>query len=273
MRTRGRLRLIHWNTAEAAQRAAALARLGWETEHELPPAPQLLRALRAAPPRAVVIDLGRLPSQGRDVGVNLRLLAATRHVPLVFIAGDPRKTEAIRSILPDAVYTSWDQIGPVLDRATRAPLQDPVVPSSVFAGYSGTPLVKKLGIKEGTTVATVGAPADFARLLGDLPKGARLSKGTAAKPELVIWFVRTQGDLESRVGRMAALTVEGRLWIAWRKKATGGAGGPTERTAPVAGPTERSVRAAGLGAGMVDYKVCAIDQTWSGLLFRRARSG
>ena len=207
-----------------------------------------------------MIDLGRLPSQGRDVAVNLRMSAATRRVPLVFIVGDPLKTDAVRAILPDALYTSWHRIGQTLDRAARAPTQDPVVPSSVFAGYSGTPLVKKLGIREGTKVATVGAPAGFAGLLGDLPKGARLSKGTAARPELLIWFVRTQTALDRDVGRMASLTAEGRLWIAWRKKAAGATRGPTERT----------VRAAGLGAGMVDYKVCAIDQTWSGLLFRRA---
>ena len=247
-------------------RSAALTRRGWAVECDLPPVPQLLRALRAAPPDAIVIDLGRLPSQGRDVGINVRLFAATRRVPLVFIVGDPQKTEAIRSLLPDALYTSWDRIDAALERATRNPVRDPVVPSSVFAGYSGTPLVKKLGIKEGTRVATVGAPGDFARLLGDLPKGALLSKGTTAKPELLIWFVRTQGDLESRVARMAAAMANGRIWIAWRKKTTG-----DPKAAPSGGPTERSVRAAGLGAGMVDYKVCAIDQTWSGLLFRRSQ--
>lgn len=112
----------------------------------MPNGPPALRALRDDPPDAVVIDLGRLPSQGRDFGVALRTAKATRHVPLVFVGGDVDRVARVRAVLPDAVFASWDEIGAALERAIAAPPADPVTPKSVFAAYEGVPLARKLGM-------------------------------------------------------------------------------------------------------------------------------
>jgi CheY-like chemotaxis protein len=258
-----RVRLILWNAAEAAQRASALERTGCTVDCSMPSGPVFLRELRSAPPDAVVIDLCRLPSQGRDVALALRRTAATRKVPIVFIKGEPEKTARVRDHLPDAVFTSWRGIKGALDRAVRRPPVDPVVPVSAFAGYSGTHLPKKLGVKEGMTVNLVGAPPDFRKTLGDLPPGVTLRGGATGAAALVVWFVRAQTELERGVARMAAAAAAP-LWIAWPKKGRGA--GPA---ASAARPTEKSVREAGLAAGLVDYKICAIDEKWSGLLFAR----
>lgn len=132
------------------------------------------------------------------------------------------------------------------------------------AGYSGTPLAKKLGIKPGMTVGLIGAPREFASVLGELPDGARLSTGTHGRAGLLIWFVRRETELAAGIGRVGRLANERPLWIAWRKK--------TAQPAPAPGPGENAVRNAGLDAGLVDYKVCAIYETWSGLLFARRKS-
>jgi len=132
------------------------------------------------------------------------------------------------------------------------------------AGYSGTLLSKKLGIKPGMTVALMGAPREFAEMLGELPDGARLSAGTRGRAGLRIWFVRREAELAAGIARAALLAAESPVWIAWRKK--------TALSAPGSGPDENAVRNAGLEAGLVDYKVCAIDETWSGLLFARRRT-
>jgi CheY-like chemotaxis protein len=261
--SRVRIRLIHWNEEEAAQRAAALAGAGWHVERSLPPGPALLRELRAAPPAAVVIDLGRLPSQGRDVALSIRHAATTRRVPIVFIEGDQQKTAKVRALLPDAVYTTWVGVRGAIKRAIAKPPENPMKPASVFAGYSGTPLPKKLGIKPDMTVALVGAPADFARTLGTLPHGAVPRKRTGGGAGLVIWFVRSAAELREGVRRMTELAGAAPMWIAWRKRAS------LPSSAPEDAPSERSVRAAGLSAGWVDYKICAIDGTWSALLFTR----
>ena len=127
-----------------------------------------------------------------------------------------------------------------------------------MAGYSGTPLVKKLGIREGDRVLAIGAPRGVGELLGALPEGARLvsraSDGTAYP--IVLWFVTAQRALDERIGRVReSLDPSGGLWVAWPKRASGVKTDVTEDT----------VRRTGLAAGLVDNKVCAIDETWSGL--------
>jgi hypothetical protein len=131
-----------------------------------------------------------------------------------------------------------------------------------MAGYSGTPLPKKLGIKSHTTLALVGAPTAFERTLGTLPSGVRI-KRRAGPADLTIWFPKSAADLEKRIARIAELVGDDHVWIAWPKRASG----------VKSDVTSDRVRGAGLAHGLVDYKVAAIDNTWSGLKFtRRKRS-
>jgi hypothetical protein len=137
------------------------------------------------------------------------------------------------------------------------------------AGYSGTPLPRKLGMKPGMNVALLGGPPDFASTLGALPEGVTLSRGLKGTPDLVIWFVRTREELGAGIGRAAAFAGPSHTWIAWRKRASLRRDDP----AAAAAPDENTVRSAGLAAGLVDFKVCAIDAEWSGLLFSRRQAG
>lgn len=130
------------------------------------------------------------------------------------------------------------------------------------AGYSGTPLPKKLEIKDGTRVATVGAPAEFSKTLGKLPPGARLQRGLGAPRDLTVWFVTSRKQLEGDLRRVMPAKGEGSLWIAWPKKASG----------MKTDLSEDVLREVILPLGMVDRKVCAIDATWSGLLFSWRRT-
>jgi hypothetical protein len=256
-----RVRLIHWKAEEAETRAARLRALGHEVEAELPAGPAFFRLLRQNPPDAVVIDLGRLPSQGRDMGLTLRKYQDTRHVLLVYVGGPPAKVARIQELLPDAVYTTWDEIGQALEEAIAHPPEEPVVPGSVFDAYAGTPLPQKLGIKAGAAIGLAGAPEGFAATLGALPEGAVLHDGAGGRRDLILWFVRSQEELAD--GLAAMVTRAGRcpVWIAWPKKASGVA---TDLSQQV-------VRQTGLAAGLVDYKICAIDKTWSALLFTRRK--
>jgi hypothetical protein len=131
------------------------------------------------------------------------------------------------------------------------------------AGYSGTPLVKKLGIKVRSTLTRLDAPRGFRRELVGMPKAVRVSQalgGTA--PDLIVWFVMSGRALDVRMAAVSRAMGPG-LWVAWPKKASGVA---TDLTEDV-------VRAAGLANGLVDYKVCAVNETWSGLKFARRRKG
>jgi hypothetical protein len=127
------------------------------------------------------------------------------------------------------------------------------------AGYSGTPLPKKLGIKEGTRVALVGAPPGFD--LGALPPGAVARRGARGAADLTLWFVRSRRELEQGIKAMVPRSEGSGLWIVWAKK-----------TSPLATDVnENDVRDTGLAVGMVDFKVCAVDHDWSGLRFNRRK--
>jgi hypothetical protein len=124
-----------------------------------------------------------------------------------------------------------------------------------MAGYSGTPLAQKLGIKEGHHVVLLGAPGGFARALAPLPpvKLASALRGTA---DVVVLFVTRRAELAARVPSvMKKLARAGGLWVAWPKKASKV---PTD-------VTEDTIREVALPLGLVDNKVCAVDETWSGL--------
>jgi hypothetical protein len=124
------------------------------------------------------------------------------------------------------------------------------------AGYSGTPLVKKLGIKENARVRLEHAPEGFVVYLGPLPTGAELVEAGAA--DVILLFVESAQALEARFRQLAAdLVPTGRFWVAWPKKASRR---PTDLTFDI-------VQRAGLEAGLVDTKICAVDETWSGLCF------
>jgi CheY-like chemotaxis protein len=132
-----RVRLIHWNAAEAAEHANRLALAGHEVVHDVPRGRELLAELRDRPVQAIVIDLSRLPAQGRDLALMLRQFKPTRHVPIVFVGGDPAKIAGIRRLLPDAGHSSWSRIRGALRHAIAHPPSVPVVHRSVFAAYAG----------------------------------------------------------------------------------------------------------------------------------------
>jgi hypothetical protein len=146
-------------------------------------------------------------------------------------------------------------------RAIANPPEQPVVPDSNFAGYSGTPLPKKLGIKAGATVALVAAPDTIEDILGRLPDDTTIVRKPKAQADVTLWFLNSLSDLERGMTKMADITGAGRLWICWPKKASG-------ITSDV---SQNEVRSRGLAAGLVDFKICAIDETWSGLCFARRK--
>jgi hypothetical protein len=127
-----------------------------------------------------------------------------------------------------------------------------------MAGYSGTPLPKKLGIKEGHRVWLSSAPDGFEKTLGALPKDAKAMREARGEVDVVLLFTTKLTDLQKRFSKAREkIPKDGQLWIAWPKKSSGVA---TDLTEDV-------IRAHGLAEKLVDNKVCAIDETWSGLRF------
>ncbi|HEV2835596.1 MAG TPA: hypothetical protein VGW58_09785 [Pyrinomonadaceae bacterium] len=127
-----------------------------------------------------------------------------------------------------------------------------------MAGYSGTPLTKKLGIKEQTRLALVNAPNGFENYLGQLSPGAEIVKRMAKPLDIILLFVTSERALARDFAKLSEkLVTNGMIWIAWPKKSSG----------VVTDLSFERVQRIGLDAGLVDVKICAIDDTWSGLKF------
>lgn len=252
----GLVYLIHWNQDEARERAQIIEAAGYPVDAS-PFTPALLRRLRDNPPAAVVIDLSRLPSHGREVAMALRQYKGTRAVPIVFVGGQPDKVERIKELLSDAKYAAWQGIGPAIQDAIESPPSDPVQPRTIFDAYAGTPLFKKLGIKDGSRVSLVDAPQRFEDTLGNLPEGVLLQRNENARSDLTLWFVTSSEHLQQHIDSMRRSIRKDGLWVIWPKKASG----------MQTDLSQVSVRRIGMDAGLVDYKIASIDETWSGLRF------
>lgn len=132
-----------------------------------------------------------------------------------------------------------------------------------MTGYSGRPLVEKLGIKAGDRVSVIHAPAHYLVLLGKLPEGVTVKKQLRGQFDFIHIFVQQHQALVQRLPQLkATLQPAGMIWVSWPKKSSG----------VVTDLDENSIRAAALASGLVDVKVCAVDDIWSGLkLVRRLR--
>jgi hypothetical protein len=124
------------------------------------------------------------------------------------------------------------------------------------AGYSGTPLPQKLGIKPGLSVVTINAPTNYRRLLGTIPEGVTFSDRLRPESSFIHVFAKKRSELSNRLAvSREQIADTGTVWVSWPKRSSGM---PTD-------VTEDAVRAVALPLGFVDVKVCAIDETWSGL--------
>jgi hypothetical protein len=127
-----------------------------------------------------------------------------------------------------------------------------------MAGYSGTTLPKKLGLRENQRIALVNAPAGFEKTLGVLPQNAHIVKRLNNPLDLVMLFVDQEKQLTKQFSSIVSkLTPNGMIWVAWPKKSSGV---PTDLTFD-------RVQRIGLDSGLVDVKICAVDEVWSGLKF------
>jgi hypothetical protein len=132
-----------------------------------------------------------------------------------------------------------------------------------MAGYSGTPLAQKLGIKPAMTVTVINQPANYRQLLGEGADRVEFSDRTRSESSFVHFFTTRRSDLVKQLSRLRKeIPDTGTVWVSWPKKS---AGVPTD-------VTEDVIRTVALPLGFVDVKVCAIDETWSGLklMVRRA---
>jgi hypothetical protein len=246
-----RIRLVHWKEEEAADKAAILRAAG----HEVVSGGEY-RDWKSEPVDAYVIDLSRLPSHGREVAASLRASKATRAIPILFADGAPEKVEATRAVLPDAVYTSWPEVVAEVQNLRR--LENPVVPTRMMDRYAGRTTAQKLGIKENSSVTVVNPPRDYIRVLGDLPASVEVYEDSAMLSPVTVCFVPAPEMLADALTFGRGIAAKTKFWVCWKK-------------GKKALLTEDGIRGGAIALGLVDYKVCSLDPTWSGVALARSK--
>ncbi|MBV9155322.1 MAG: hypothetical protein JO097_03615 [Acidobacteriaceae bacterium] len=256
-----RVRLLHWKAAEAALHIDLLRRAGHEIEYDEQFRPALLRGWRESPPEAFVIDLSRLPSHGREIAIALRQSPLTRRIPLVFVDGTKEKVDRIRTELPDASYCSSAKLSVALEQALAHPPDRPVKPVQMMERYGARTAPQKLGIKPGSTLALVNPPRDVMKVLGELPRDVAVVEGNGAGAAVTLCFVNEAHSVRQSLSKLREMAGQTKLWILWPK------GGSTSR----GDLTESLVRENAIDLGLVDYKICSVNQMWSAILFALKR--
>jgi hypothetical protein len=256
-----RIRLVCWNEELAAERARALAKFDLDSS-PFHISGMVTRA-RKDPPALFLIDLDRLPSHGREVAVALRNSKALREIPIVFAGGAEEKVSKIQGELPDAVFTPWAKVAAAIAKALKSAPVLPARPVTHMQRSATSSLATKLGLEAGAKVLLIGAEEGFLDLLGDLPEDLEMQSHVTADTTLMLWFVRTQQDFVAAFEITGARMVQAcSLWIIYPKKAG-------RYKVDFNG---NDIRAAGIAAGLVDYKICAVDADWSGMKFARRKT-
>lgn len=244
------------------ERAAALREAGFAIDSSRLNTSRVIGTIKENPPAAIVIDLDRLPSHGRAVAAALRSSASTRHIPIVFAGGIEEKIAAAREELPDAVFAPWKSAAAAIRKALRAQPANPVKPRPHMERYTGSGLVRKLGLQTLIPCALLGAPEGFAESIDGLPDSFEFQSRIAADTKLVIWFVRTSAEMVFAAERASLhMPLGASVWIVYPKRS---GSLPCDFVAT-------DVRESALALGLVDYKICAVDDDWTGMKFARRR--
>ena len=233
---------------------------GFEAEFEPDPNGAVVaRAIKSSLPDAILIDLSRLPSQGREMAVWLRNQKKTREIPIVFFGGETEKVDRIKSVIPDAGYATETTVGRLLKKACARRAANPVVPPSAMERFAAKSAAQKLGIIAASTVAVMDAPRDYALVLGAMPADVEFFEDPPEARDVTLWFIRDAEAMLSALRQMRAIAAKTKLWILWPK-------GQTNRF------REGSIREMGIENGLVDYKICSVNEQWSGILFARKKT-
>lgn len=258
------LRLICWKEADAAYHAPELRRAGYRVIADPLANPGgAVRYFRELSPDAVVIDLDRLPSHGRELGMSLRASKSTCHLPLIFAGGIAEKIDPMRAAIPGAIFTAWSDVAAAVKQAMAQPAVPRLNPRELSKPAGSGTLERKLDIKPRTVFAIMalnGGASWLDELLISIPDGAVAQRRIDRSTTLALLVVDARRDLTKAFALAnTSLPAGASFWIVHPKQ-----------TSPLAADfNQDTVRETGISQGFVDYKVCAIDKDWSALKFAR----
>ena len=215
---RGTVRVIGTSRPAAGTWIARLEDAGYAIDREPVAGPEDLKRIARQPPRAVIIDLDRAPARGRDIALALRQRVATRRIPIVFVASDRSVFTRLKALPLETMHAGPEDVATALASAIAMPPSGAAPTPAATAGYSGTPLPRKLGIKPGMRVVLVKPPDGFAAILEPLPPDVALRTTSCGARNITLWFTRSRRELERGMTRMAEVAGDGGSGSAGRRR-------------------------------------------------------
>jgi hypothetical protein len=252
-----RVRIVHWKAEEAQPLIDACRKCGADVEYDAVDFPALAKRIREKPPDIIVFDLMFRPSHSRESAAYLRRTKYARRIPFLFVDGEPGKVETLRALLPDAICVSRRQLGKAIRQASKE--FTPILPPTMEERYATRTVAQKLGIKEGIEAGVIDPPRNYSAVIGELPAKAELIEDPESIQSITLWFVTDVRACRAGILRMHSIASRTKLWILWRKGMNDGL-------------TDKLVREIANEAGLVDYKICALHEQWSGMAFAQRKS-
>ncbi|HYZ87048.1 MAG TPA: hypothetical protein VE621_21715 [Bryobacteraceae bacterium] len=246
--------LVHWNESEAEARVREASSKGVGLELLRLQPGRTVQTIRSVNPEALLIDLTRMPSNGRAVASVLRSQRSTCHIPILFVGGEPQKVEKALADAPGSQWCEWENIAKAIPKLLAT------APKTVAKHHSEVPVAKKLNLLGGKTICVLNAPESFLALLESVD-GLTVHDQLNRKFDSVLLFTTTMNELEAGLAAIFRRTFELPLTLAWPKRASGA---DSELSMPLLREYLKEF-------GYIDYKVASIDKTWSAMLFSRAR--
>lgn len=243
--------LFHWRSEEARQLIEPLRKAGITVYYQPETRPGARNILRNGV-QVIVIDLSRLPSHGGAVAAWIRGTRSLRHLPILFVNGESEKVKGIVAKIPDAIHATTRNVATMVHKAAKLQPANPVIPPQMMQSERST--AEKLGIKQQSRIALIDAPRNYARILGPLPQNVEFEEEAHNGCAITLWFIRDAHEYESALTRNRQLALHSKLWMIWPKGRRGGL-------------NSNFIREKALQVGLVDYKICSLNEQWSGILF------
>jgi CheY-like chemotaxis protein len=231
-----------------------LRRAGFDASAEFHVASGLTTRLKASPPDAFLVDLSRMPSHGRAVALYILRSRPLRHIPVVFLEGDPAKVEKLRALAPEAAYANWAAVKKAVNDAVRNPRPARLGPPEAYMmQWAKTPLAKKLGLEPGACALLVNPPEGFEEWV-KAPDGVEFVDRWAPGVNLIFLFVTGVDQLDLTIVKLLPkIDRRVHLWICWPK---------LSGRAPSTGLTQSAVLETARFHGFKTSKIASVDSTW-----------
>ncbi len=225
--------------------------------------PESLNFITGERPSAIIFNLAKRPSTCRDLAIYIRKRKNLRMIPFLFIDGEEEKTEKIRDLFPEDYFCGKDDLNSIIIKILAEPGRLFPQPESLFSGYSGKSALEKLDIRKNENICLIDVDESFYSLFEENVENYNIGSRITRETKLTLIYLKEENNVAPFLRYyLENSRDDSSLWLCWPKKK-----GKIKTNL-----TQKFIRDTALGFGLVDYKICSINNNWSGMKFTRKKN-